>query len=98
MPTGRSPSDQGEVFLKSLFLVVQKRPNRADVENRKAVPSLREHFRNDRKEGRLGFASGSRRKNHEIGPREKRIDGQRLNVSQFPPTKGIHDVVLERRV
>jgi hypothetical protein len=62
------------------------------------VPPLSEHLGNDREESRFGLAASRGRENDEVRPREKRINGQRLHVSQFPPPQGIDDVVLKCRV
>ena len=98
MPTGGSSSDQGKVFLKPLLLVVQQRPNWTDVEDREAIPALGEHLRNDREEGRLGFATRRGCENDEVSSREEGINRQRLHFSQFLPAKGIDDVMLKCRV
>ena len=98
MPARGSTPNQREILLKPLLLVVQQCPNRADIKDREAVPSLGKHLGNDREESRFGLAASRGCENDEVRPHEERINGQRLHVSQFPPTQGIDDVVLESRV
>ena len=76
VPASRPSSDQVEVSLEPLFLVVQQGPDRADVKDRQAVPGLGEHLRNDREEGRLGLAACGRGEDDEVRPVEIRIDRQ----------------------
>jgi len=87
VPERRSPTDQPQVLVEPLLLVVQQCLDRADVEDRDARPCLFEHLRDHGEECRLGFSSRCGREDHQVRAGLKGLDRQRLNLSQLSPAE-----------
>jgi hypothetical protein len=89
VPAGCPPTNQLEVPLESLLLVVQKRPNGADVKYGQTGPALGQHLRDDREKCCLGLPACGRGEDHHVRSVQARIYRQTLHGSQFPPAEGI---------
>src|SRR5436309_113289 len=95
MPTRRLSSDQLEVALEPLLLIVEQRTDGAHVEDTEAGPHLGEYLRDDRKKRRLGLPASGRGEDHEVSPAQIPFDRRTLDVPQLSPTERVDDVVLQ---
>lgn len=83
------------ILRKTRLQVVEQRANRADVQNRQAVPSLRRHSGQNRQEARFSLAARRRRDKQGVLPLHQRWQRSVLQGTQATPAQAINQVMLQ---
>ena len=98
MPEADFIADHAEVGFQPFVQVVEQRFERAQVEDRGALPVLVEEPGNGGQDGCLGFAASGGRDDQSVLARKNRRGRQFLQRPQPWPPQGIDQVVAEQRM
>src|SRR5262249_51986911 len=95
MPFERSSSQGCRVALQALFLVVQQRLDRSDVDDRHGSPVVSIHTGQERKERCLRLTAGGRGEDDDVLSVQDRAGRCLLYCAQLLESQGVHNLVLK---